>query len=335
MAEIKILALPLGNYNLASSRTRVYEILPRLKNKRIHSTICTGAGLGFRGRELEFILKAPFFDILFVQKSVSRRILFIVKLMKSIGKKIIYDLDDPSYMKWPEVDEFVKLADLVLVENEFNRVHCKKVNPKARVEILLGPINFAYYSKCLNFRKKSSLVTIGWIGSPNTSKNINLIANALERIGKKVGSKVRFVIIGGTTERVNHEFKNIQVEYRQWSLEKERKDLAEFDIGVMPIRDDTENRGKGGYKLLQYMAAGIPCVATAVGVNKKLIENERSGFLISTNNNEDEWFNALHRLVKNKSFRGKAGKMGRRLVKQYDIVPFCEKFENLVLELRA
>lgn len=333
MKPLKVLVLPLGNYTLASSRTRVYEIFPRIKAKTIKSSICFGWNLGHYGRELEFILKAGFYDALFIQKSISKKILLLTQILKKLGKKIIYDLDDPSYMQWEAVDEFIKLSNLALVENEFNKRHCKQVNSNARVEILLGPIDFQHYSWCARHKKKGGQVVIGWIGSPNTSKNIHLISNALEKIGKTFRSKVKFLIIGGTPERVKYDFKNLEVEYRPWSLDNERKDLAEIDIGIMPVKNDTENKGKGGYKLLQYMAAGIPCIATAVGVNKDLILNKRSGFLISTNNNERGWVNALAYFIKNQKFRKSAGKLGQKMVKKYDISKYCKKLEKVLLEL--
>ncbi|MFA6269269.1 MAG: glycosyltransferase family 4 protein [archaeon] len=336
MKKIKILALPLGNYGLASSRTRVYEIFPRLDKNKIQSKICKGAGLGFRGRELEFIANAPFYDILFIQKSISRRVLACAKLMKKLGKKIVYDLDDPSYMVWKECDEFTNISDLVTVENEFNKKHCLKINPKVKVEIILGPIDFAHYSKSKKYRKKHDSVNIGWVGSANTSKNIHLIAKGIDdaaKSAKGVGKKVKLIIIGGVPERVNYEFKFAEVEYRQWGLDKELKDLADIDIGIMPIKNDTENKGKGGYKLLQYMAASIPCVATRVGVNKDLIEDDKNGLLIKENNSSQEWAKKLFLMIKDEKFRNRAGKIGQARVKKYDIVPYCEKFEQVLLDL--
>jgi glycosyltransferase involved in cell wall biosynthesis len=333
---LKILCLPLGNYNLASSRTRVYEIFPKLSKKVFNAVICKGHFFNFNfghyGRELEFILKSSFYDVLFVQKSISKKIFLCSKLMKLLGKKIIYDLDDPAYQSWQIVDDFISLSDLVLVENQFNKNHCKKINPKMIVEILLGPIDFAHYSKAKRLSGKKE-VCIGWIGSAGTSKNIVFIVNALERIGKKFPDKVKFVIIGGTKERVNHEFENIKVEYKEWSLKSEISNLSKFDIGLMPLKDGIENRGKGGYKLLQYMSAGLPCIATDVGVNKMLLGAKKErGLLVDSNNNEVQWYNAFKTFIVGANLRKKTGAAGKKFVMKFDINSYCRDLEKILLE---
>jgi glycosyltransferase involved in cell wall biosynthesis len=100
-------------------------------------------------------------------------------------------------------------------------------------------------------------------------------------------------------------------ELRRWSEEREANDILEFDVGIMPLDDTEWERGKCGYKLLQYMVCGRPVVASPVGVNPEIVEHGVSGFLAST---PDEWREALARLRDDPSLRARMGDAGRRRV---------------------
>jgi glycosyltransferase involved in cell wall biosynthesis len=121
------------------------------------------------------------------------------------------------------------------------------------------------------------------------------------------GPRAKLVIVGaGISVRAPW------VEHRKWSLETEREELSNFDIGVMPLPDDPWTRGKCGYKLLQYFAAAVPAVASPVGVNKAIIGNER-GRLAKT---EDEWFRALSELIADVELRREIGSAARAFVER-------------------
>src|SRR5207249_2245520 len=47
--------------------------------------------------------------------------------------------------------------------------------------------------------------------------------------------------------------------------------LATLDVGLMPLADDPYSRGKCGYKLLQYAAAGVPAIGSPVGTNATIL----------------------------------------------------------------
>jgi glycosyltransferase involved in cell wall biosynthesis len=94
-----------------------------------------------------------------------------------------------------------------------------------------------------------------------------------------------------------------------WSEETEISSLHSFDIGIMPLLDNEFQRGKCGMKLLQYMAVGIPTIASPVGVNRDIILHGETGFLAS---GEDEWRNALETLVRDAELRRQMGINGRQ-----------------------
>ena len=109
----------------------------------------------------------------------------------------------------------------------------------------------------------------------------------------------------------------MQVEQYGWSLETEVDLLANFDIGLMPLPDDPWTRGKGGYKLLQYGAVGLPVVASPVGVNREIVVDGVTGFLAES---DTEWVDALARLIDDPDLRQTMGQAGRdRMVEHYSL----------------
>src|SRR5262249_36719724 len=85
-----------------------------------------------------------------------------------------------------------------------------------------------------------------------------------------------------------------------------------FDVGIMPLVDDPYQRGKCGCKLLQYMAAGLPTIASPVGVNQQLLDGGRG--LRATS--EDEWHAALAELASDAGLRRSLGEAGRAFVER-------------------
>jgi glycosyltransferase involved in cell wall biosynthesis len=89
--------------------------------------------------------------------------------------------------------------------------------------------------------------------------------------------------------------------------------LQDIDIGVMPLPDTPWERGKCGYKLIQYMACGKPVVASPVGVNSEIVRHGESGFLAET---DAEWEEALTMLAADPGLRQRMGAAGRRRVEE-------------------
>lgn len=82
----------------------------------------------------------------------------------------------------------------------------------------------------------------------------------------------------------------------------------------MPLTEDLWSKGKCGYKLIQYMACGLPVIASPVGVNKKLVKNGVNGFLA---NSEEEWIEFLDLLIRDPELRSKMGAEGRKIVEKF------------------
>jgi glycosyltransferase involved in cell wall biosynthesis len=122
------------------------------------------------------------------------------------------------------------------------------------------------------------------------------------------------------------------LERRSWSLASEPRDLASFDIGVMPLPDTEWTRGKCGYKLLQYFSAGVPAVASPVGVNTRIVgEGGERGLLAST---DEEWRAALEKLIRDHQARQEMGARARSFVeKDYSYQRWAPELAGLLSDL--
>jgi glycosyltransferase involved in cell wall biosynthesis len=149
-------------------------------------------------------------------------------------------------------------------------------------------------------------ITIGWIGSPSTTPYLRQLWPSVEAL-RRGGLDARVVTVGAA--RLPEES---WLEQRPWDLHREAADLASFDLGVMPLDDDEWARGKCGYKLLQYFAAGLPVVASPVGVNSTLVADER-GHLAQS---QMEWTQTLGDLCRNAPARREAGRAAREYVER-------------------
>jgi glycosyltransferase involved in cell wall biosynthesis len=164
-----------------------------------------------------------------------------------------------------------------------------------------------------------SPVVIGWTGTHSTLKYLEVLTPSL----KGIESDFRFVVIADKRPDLRWP----AVAFKAWSKDSEIADLLQFDIGVMPLTDDLWARGKCGFKALQYMALGIPVVASPVGVNAEIIEHGVNGFLCTTN---DEWTACLNRLIMEPALRHQMGTAGRRtVVERYSVVSNSTRFLSL------
>lgn len=153
------------------------------------------------------------------------------------------------------------------------------------------------------------VVTIGWIGSRSTSDDLKKVFPVIDRLNEK-GLRARLVLVGAGPLELAAPW----LEQRPWSQALESKELADFDVGIMPLPDNEWTRGKCGYKLLQYFAAGVPAVASPVGVNRRIVgEGRERGLLAAA---PDQWSSCLEELIRDHQARAEMGAAARRFVEE-------------------
>lgn len=175
------------------------------------------------------------------------------------------------------------------------------------VEVLPTVVDVSGYSATGSAKASSldGLLRVVWIGSPSTTRYLRLLHEPLKILSKRVPFVLR-VIGGGDDFRLA----GVTVENFEWTEESEAASIASCDIGIMPLLDTPWERGKCGYKLIQYMACGLPVVASSVGVNQEIV-CDANGFLANT---DTDWVEQLFTLLHDKRRRLAMGAQGRKLI---------------------
>jgi len=171
-------------------------------------------------------------------------------------------------------------------------------------------------------------LTIGWLGLSDGFVYLRHIQPALQELATRFpGLKVRVI------SDKELQLDSVPVENELWQLEREHRNLSGFSIGIMPLTDTLWTRGKCGYKILQYMAAEIPVVASAVGANNDIVSHGENGLLAKT---IDDWVRNLAMLIEKPELRQTFGRRGRQLVEQkYSLDHFATAYVKLMREVVA
>jgi len=304
-----------NNPNRPSFRQRIEIYLPLLRDAGIN---CKVAKLP-SGKLARFKLfkQAANFDCVFLQKKCLN---FIDALnLRKYSKKIIYDFDDAVMYspKKPDSDKTshfrlfrrtVKLADIVIVGNQYLAEHAKRFN--SNVYVLPTGLNTKDYDLSIE-PINDGKIRLAWIGSKSTLKYLMEIRPALEEIGARFPNVVLRQICNDFFD-----LENMAVEKCIWSLEKQTFDLVTTDIGLAPLPDNRFTCGKCGFKILQYQAAHIPVVTSPVGVNAEYVADGMTGYLASDN---DQWVDRISELIENAELRKQMANVSQGHVKKFDI----------------
>jgi len=247
---------------------------------------------------------------------------FFEYLWTKFGKPIIYDLDDAIYLTSKEsaykiiklikfnkkIQTIIKLSKEMIVCNNHLKNYASNFKNENKIHIIPTSLNTdKFIPNQSNSTNKKGLV-IGWIGSYSTASYLNQLKNVFKFLSSKynfnlkiVGSNLLFQIDG------------VKIMNKEWSLSADLEDFQSLDIGVYPLPDNEWTKGKTGFKTIQYMAVGIPCVVSNVGRNKEIIQDGVNGFLADS---EEEWIKKLSLLIENSELRKKMGVLGRKTVEE-------------------
>ena len=252
------------------------------------------------------------YDFIYIEKelfpylpSIFERILNILNI------KYIVDYDDAVYHnydssnKWivrvflsKKINNVMRFSSLVIVGNQY--LYNKAYESGAKnIELIPTVIDIKRYPTVIDIKyyqnEKGNLYNnefvIGWIGSPYTQKYLKEIYKDILKLSGEFN--IKLIFIGGNLELLK-EFKGVNIEVVPWSEDTEVNNIKMFNVGIMPLPNENFEKGKCGYKLIQYMACGLPVVASGVGVNIDIINDWDNGYLISE---ELTWYNAIKKII--------------------------------------
>jgi glycosyltransferase involved in cell wall biosynthesis len=348
---VRVLVVAQGPAQIASSRTRVFAWLPYLERAGVEYELLVWNTQRFVAQTLRgtvpvlehvrnalhharvtraMLRLAPRCDTVYIQKIVLPR--RVLRRLKDGGRRrLVFDYDDALYALAPgqdhglrgiirrrQVERFAGClveSDLVTLENESNRAYTARYCPATLT--ITGPIDTERYRPAP--RAPRDEVVLGWIGSPSTTGYLRLLEPTFAELARR-GRRVVLHLIGAGAYASPH----VPVRHIPWTLATEVEALGTFDVGLMPLTEDPWARGKGGYKILQYMAMGIPTVASPVGINSELVRDGETGRLAA---DVVAWTAALDGLAGDAAARHRMGVAARAdAVARYSIEHYAPSF---------
>lgn len=319
----KLLLFLIMGRNVPSSKFRVLDYLPFLEEMGWnHHIVAGGTGFWMKWKILKMVQN---FDLVFIQKKLFPS--FYLRMLKRRNPNIIFDFDDALFAREPtekpfrlmkpgtwytkrRLREVLQLAVHVIAGNRVLAGYAKLYTQN--LSIIPTPVKLSDYS----FNKKGEgPVVIGWLGTGRNLIYLREIESAIRRIATQF-PEVEWRILSDRS----YELDGVAIQNIPWDDSTAMEELSRFDIGLMPLFDDLWSRGKCAFKILQYMASGIPCVASPVGMNTEVIEGGVTGYLAG---NTQEWSDILIRLICDGDLRRRIGKNARRFVEKEFFVEDC------------
>lgn len=324
-----------------SNRFRVEQYLPHLKRKGIYYSVRPFYNSSiyrilykkgyyirkaiflcfFMLRRIRDVFSARSYDVIFIHREAYPFVGYIFEwLFRFFGKKLIYDFDDSIFLKKPlKIKKIISISDFVISGNEFLKNYASHYN--SNIFVLPTCIDTQIYKPKTKSSNKDKVI-IGWIGTSFTAIYLDMLKDVYPVLAKRF-KNIEFRIVGGYLRNPN-----LPLVYKDWALDSEVNELQEFDIGVMPLFDDDWAKGKCAFKIIQYMAVGIPTVASRVGMNVEIIEDGKDGFLVS---NQNEWINKLSLLIEDRRLRENMGKLGRiKIENLYSVEANKQKYIDIL-----
>jgi glycosyltransferase involved in cell wall biosynthesis len=257
------------------------------------------------------------FDVIWIEKEALPWTPLWVERLLLRGVPYVLDYDDAVFHQYDHhprawvrhlygrrLDGLMANAAMVVCGNNYLAQRARDAGARLTV-IVPTVIDLTRYSCKLGVPEQVSLPRVVWIGSPSTTRYLELLSEPLRLLAEQQPFILRVIGSNGV------ELPGVQVEEMRWSEDTEVENIRACDVGVMPLMDSPWERGKCGYKLIQYMACGLPVVASNVGVNSDIVTQGENGYLANT---PIEWVTALGKLLKDAALRAQLGMAGRRLV---------------------
>lgn len=339
----------------SSSRVRFYQYLPYLtaRGMKIVSApffddhyvhnLYSGSRTSIQAvlwaylKRLSVLARSTSFDLVWVEKELFPWMpAWFEALFRTLKIPYVVDYDDAIFHRYDrhgsflvrallgrKIDRVMRHANMVITGNDYLAERAIKAGAE-NVQYLPSVVDVSQYT--MKEPVSNSIFRIGWIGAPVTASYLDLIRDAIELLSQE--SKVHLVLIGAGSIQP---FPNVSMEVLPWSEDIERRLSQKFDVGIMPLVDGPFERGKCGYKLIQYMASSLPVVASPVGVNQQIVEPQVNGYLA---NSSTEWLVALRELRDSVEKRKMMGQAGRQKAEQmYNLQVTAPRLLNLLSSL--
>ena len=317
---MNLLWLTLGDRNKASSRVRAYWVAERLRPWGVESAVIpTMSRLGLARAAISI----PHHDCIVFQKASSRWHLHLMRRARRAGARVVFDLDDfpsPTFEQATiaRAEEAIRAADLVTVGSPALLKWASSLT--ARVTLIPTSVELRHYNQVEP--PGNSPLTFGWIGNGRQYAEdlIKTLVEPLTKVASEFPCHLRLVgSLGDTRLKAGFEripgLKTRFIDAVDWSSPGATAEaMRGCDVGLYPLMENRFNQYKCGFKGLEYLALGMPLIASATGSHPHIFGKIKGSILCST---QEEWSSAALSLAKNDHMRRCMGIEGRRDVETH------------------
>ena len=320
-----------------SSRYRVFQFLPHLQALGIGCDVNPLFGevyfsiLKVQPPALALLLKIPYVFACFIKRllalvTLGGRDLIVIegqlfpyapplveRLLRWCGYRMVIEMDDAIYLTRGherKIPALLAMAHGAVVGNEQLASYARQFAPQVWVvPTVVDTDRFLPKQPSVGPPRDPTqdTITLVWMGLAYNLAYLDVLAPAIRALQTRFHLRLRVVCSRPP------KLEGVNVEFRVWNMDREVADLQDAAIGVMPLNDTAWARGKCGLKLLQYMAVGLPAIASPVGVNRDVIMTGHNGFLAAT---AQEWYDCLESLCRQPQLRQDIGLAARRTVEE-------------------
>lgn len=231
----------------------------------------------------------------------------VEQALRHIAKRLVLDIDDGLFvLSRRKFEMLCGLSDHVIAGNDLLADRVRPINP--RVTVIPTCVDLPRYETGVRSREKNSPAVnhrspliLGWTGTAANISYLEVLREPLMTLSREFAFELRVIAESDRPLRqLQFERVGISTRFVRWSEATEVADLLAFDVGLMPMPDNEWTRYKCGLKILQYMAAGVPAVASPVGVNSQIIHHGENGWLAKS---PDNWLTILRQLLSDADLR--------------------------------
>ena len=251
------------------------------------------------------------------------------KRFRRAAGRLVLDVDDGIFLEFPDkIPKLIALSDHVVVATPTIAQYVDQYSH----DWTLVPTSVdmqRYQPRALRADQQTNgRPVIGWIGTAPNIAFLNVAAPALRQLASVADFEL--LVVANHDEKLREvDLSGVNVRFEPWSADKEIDHLHRMDVGIMPLPADREwMRYKAATKLVQYLAVGIPAVASPIGVNADILQGNKVGYSATTS---ADWFEALRTLLENAELREKLGAAGRQVVTdQFSIEANAPRLEKVL-----
>ena len=318
----------ISGYEVPSSRFRIVQFLPYLREAGINCHVAPSRPPKYRGwpwlgNRASQLPRRAFrlcdlarvwlqrFDVVVLERELlsGTNSFRFEEWFRRASRSLVLDVDDGLFVTQRKKFAAISaMCDLVIAGNRLLKEEAERYNSQTVVVPTVVDTN-RYQMKPQSIPPRRRPV-IGWTGTAANLSQLQPIASSLRHLARQRNFQLRIVAERSDPLR-EIDLSGVDVHFTPWNQANEVAELQDMDIGLMPLSDAPWDRYKCGLKIIQYMAVGIPAVASPVGVNCQLIAQGENGFLAESSR---DWESQLRLLIDDPGRRAELGCAGRRRV---------------------